>query len=381
LQNLLIYLYEGTGKTLQNIFTNLASNRKTQKNLKKDIMIIRICDKIISQSAIRKEVGGIIMNNSKMKIIALAAIPCAIALVWAIITNVNLSAAKSELKQTQADLTKTQTELTSTKQQLTDVKTELSSTQDTLSSTRITLSQTQSQLDSTKIDLGEAQTALGTAKNQLTIAQGQLASANTDLASAKTQLTDTQSQLASSMQQLSDANKVLAGLHIAVHSSPTAWAFNGLQWVHSDNTNAANPTWAGLLSFIAKDKTDQNPYNLKTFNCVNYATTVYNNAEAQGLETAMVTISLRSANGLPIVGHAINAFITSDYGLVWVDCTGSDAISSVIQGKAYRAVDTNGIQPAQLNNNTWWQSLTGNYYYLPDTYGGQAVVDSIDIYW
>jgi hypothetical protein len=316
------------------------------------------------------------MNNSKMKIIALAAIPCAIAIAWAVITNVSLSKIKTELQQTQNTLTQTQTELTGVQKQLADTRTELTSTQDTLSQTKLTLSQTQTTLDATKITLNDTETQLTSTQTQLATTQTQLASANTDLASAKSSLADETSQLASAMQQMTDYKKTLLGLGITVHSSPTTWTFNGLSWTHNDNSTAVNPTWAGLLSFIAKDKTDQNPYDAKLFNCVNYATTVYNNAEAQGIEAAMVTINLQGSN----IGHAINAFITSDYGLVWVDCTGSDAISRVEAGKVYRATPPNTIQPAQLHLVSYWDSLR-SYYYLPTDSGGQAVVDSIDIYW
>jgi hypothetical protein len=131
-----------------------------------------------------------------------------------------------------------------------------------------------------------------------------------------------------------------------------------------------------LITFIAQDKTDQHPYNINSFNCVNYATTVYNNAETSNIEAATVTLNLRNST----VGHAVNAFITSDYGLVYVDCTGNDAIARVEAGKVYRAVAPGAVQTSQVRNNTYWDSLR-SYYYLSNDYGGQAVVDSIDIFW
>jgi hypothetical protein len=95
------------------------------------------------------------------------------------------------------------------------------------------------------------------------------------------------------------------------------------------------------------------------------------------IETATVTLNLRNST----VGHAVNTFITSDYGLVYVDCTGNDTIARVETGKIYRAVALGVVQPDQVRNGTWWDALTNNYYYLPSNNGGQAVVDTIDIYW
>ena len=316
------------------------------------------------------------MNISKGNLILLVAVPLAIALAWGIITTNRLSAARTTLQQTQATLTQTQNELTATKQQLSDVTTQLSTTQDNLTQTQSILSQTQTQLDTTKTELSSTRTQLATTQVQLSTTQSQLSSANSELSSAKSQLTDTQSQLASSMQQLSDYKKTMLALGITVHSSPTAWTFNGLTWTHNDNSQAVNPTWNQLTTFITQDKTDQHPYNINSFNCVNYATTVYNNAETLNIEAATVTMNLRNS----AVGHAVNAFITSDYGLVYFDCTGNDAIARVEAGKLYRAVAPGIAQPSQVRNNTYWDALR-SYYYLSNDYGGQAVVDSIDIWW
>jgi myosin heavy subunit len=331
------------------------------------------------------------MNISKGKLILLLAIPLAMALVWGIITTNRLSASRTTLQQTQATLTQTQTELASARQQVADLQAELKTTQDNLTQTKSTLAQTQTQLNSTtldlnntkldlnntKLDLSNTKLDLSNTQNQLSTAQSQLSSANTELTSVKSQLADTQAQLASSMQQLTDYKKTMQALGIAVHSSTTTWTFNGLTWTHTDNSQAVNPTWNQMITFIAQDKTDQHPYDIKSFNCVNYATTVYNNAERLNIETATVTLNLRNSS----VGHAVNAFITSDYGLVYVDCTTSDTIARVETGKVYRAVALGTIQPTQVRNDAWWDALTGNYYYLPGNSGGQAIVDSIDIYW
>jgi uncharacterized phage infection (PIP) family protein YhgE len=316
------------------------------------------------------------MNISKGKLILLVAVPLAIALTWGIITTNHLSATRTTLQQTQITLSQTQNELTATKQQLNDVTTELSTTQANLTQTQNILSQTQTQLDTTKTELSSTKTQLSATQIQLSTTQSQLSNANSDLSSAKSQLSDTQSQLASSMQQLTDYKKTMLALGITIHSSPTIWTFNGLTWTHNDNPQAVNTTWNQLITFIAQDKTDQHPYNINSFNCVNYATTVYNNAETSNIEAATVTMNLQNS----AAGHAVNAFITSDYGLVYVDCTGNDAIARVEAGRVYRAVAPGAVQPGQVRNDTYWDTLR-SYYYLSNDSGGQAVVASIDIWW
>ena len=309
------------------------------------------------------------MNVTKGKLVLLMSIPFAIVLAWGIFTTLRLSSTRATMQQNLVVLTQTQNELASTKQQLTDVQTELVTAQDNLTQTQSTLTQTQTQLNTAKTELSNT-------KNQLLTTQSQLSTANSALSSTQSQLSDAQSQLTSSQQQLADYTKTMQALGISVHSS-TTWNFNGQQWTHTDNSQATNPTWNQLTTFITQDKTDQHPYNVQSFNCVNYATTVYNNAETSSIESAMVTIKLRNSTA----GHAVDAFITSDYGLVYVDCTGYDAIARVEVGKVYRAVSPGTVQPGQVRNDSWWDALRGNYYYLSNDLGGQAVVDSIDIYW
>jgi len=308
--------------------------------------------------------------------VAVLGLALVVSIAWGIVTTVRLSNSRSALQLAQTNLTQTQNELTAAKQQLTDAQTQLSTTKDTLTQTQSTLVQTQTQLSSTQTELSSTKTQLSAAQTQLSTTQSQLSSANSDLASTKSQLSDTQSQLASAMQQITDYQKTLAALGITIHSATTSWTFNGLTWTHNDHSQAVNPTWNQLITFIAQDKTDLNPYNIHSFNCVNYATTVYNNAEASNIEAATVTLNLSNS----VAGHAVNAFITSDYGLVYVDCTGGDSISRVEVGKVYRAVSPGSIQPTQIRNDAWWDALH-SYYYVANDYGGQAVVDSIDIWW
>ena len=111
-----------------------------------------------------------------------------------------------------------------------------------------------------------------------------------------------------------------------------------------NNPDATNPTWSELESFLASDNTDKLKYNIDTFNCGHFAEMVHNNAEAAGIKAAIVFVQLGPCEGYPTSGpHTLNAFQTTDKGLVYIDCTGTiedyddsaDTIVDVEIGKPY----------------------------------------------
>lgn len=106
-------------------------------------------------------------------------------------------------------------------------------------------------------------------------------------------------------------------------------------WLHN-NAQATNPTWVELRHFLKEDKTDQIPYHPAQFVCADYAEMLHNNAEAAGIRAAWVRIDFYYTDE----GHALNAFNTTDKGLVYVDVTNadvapcsSDSTATVIEGK------------------------------------------------
>jgi len=116
-----------------------------------------------------------------------------------------------------------------------------------------------------------------------------------------------------------------------------------------NNPSATDPTWRQLLEFIASDDTDQQTYIKDVYMCGDFAETLHNNAEEQGIRAAWVGIHF--ADGT--VGHALNAFNTVDRGIVFVDCTGGgfevltpsvedsqsyDRIAYVMIGKDYGTI-------------------------------------------
>jgi hypothetical protein len=103
----------------------------------------------------------------------------------------------------------------------------------------------------------------------------------------------------------------------------------------TNHQNVHNPTMAELKAFLKEDHTENYPYSAPSFVCTNYAVTLHNNAEADGIRCAWVGIEGTASNE----GHALNAFQTTDEGLVFVDDTGVsygtgiDAFAKITMGQ------------------------------------------------
>jgi len=109
-----------------------------------------------------------------------------------------------------------------------------------------------------------------------------------------------------------------------------------------NNPDAKNPSWAELKTFLLKDDTDSIEYDFDKFVCADFAERLHNNAEAASIRAAFVSMWLGPCSYWPTSGgHALNAFETTDKGLVFIDCTGflssinADKIVDVEVGKNY----------------------------------------------
>ncbi len=96
---------------------------------------------------------------------------------------------------------------------------------------------------------------------------------------------------------------------------------HGFQVVLENNPQAADPSWDQLKAFLIEDKTDERDYVLGDFVCGSFAQDVHNNAEKAGIRAAWVAIDLANKP----IGHAINAFNTTDLGMAFTDSTGDTA--------------------------------------------------------
>jgi hypothetical protein len=124
-----------------------------------------------------------------------------------------------------------------------------------------------------------------------------------------------------------------------------------------NNPAARNPSWADLKAFLQVDQTDRHAYVTGKFTCGDFAETLHNNAEAAGLRAAIVAIELRPA-GIEegATNHSLNAFETTDKGLMYIDATSSaqgfyaDKAVRVEVGQEYEPVSI-FPQPGQMQ--TW----------------------------
>lgn len=147
-----------------------------------------------------------------------------------------------------------------------------------------------------------------------------------NLEAAEDRLAQTKEELTSVQQELSSAELTISSLESTLELYKDTWGsvasdvqppFQGADIVNYET--ASNPTWAQLLDFVLKDETDKKAYVSGAYVCGDFARDVHNNAELSGIRAAYVVVELPSAY------HALNAFKTTDRGLVFIDCTGLEA--------------------------------------------------------
>jgi len=178
------------------------------------------------------------------------------------------------------------------KAELESVHTTLASTQSDLASTKQTLGSTQAELDSTE-------ETLESVENELQAIQEKL-----------------------ELYEETSGTKIYSDVQPMVNKPGYQGQVNLI-----NNPNAANRTWQDVWRFLLDDPTDDEVYEPESFVCTNFAEIVHNNAEADGIRAAFVTIHFEG--GGP--GHALNAFLTTDKGVVYVDCTGQGFLEDITE--------------------------------------------------
>ena len=186
-------------------------------------------------------------------------------------------------------------------------------------------------LEQARSELSLLNRQIETLEMNLEIAENTIDETEEDLASAQQQLTSAQQELTSVQQELYSAELTIGSLESTIELYEDTWGFvaSGIQppSIGVDLVNygsATNPTWTQLLNFLLNDKTDQKAYVPDVYVCRHFARDVHNNAETAGIRAAWVSIDFESGGA----GHALNAFKTTDRGLVFIDCTGQVASQS-----------------------------------------------------
>ncbi|MFA5078539.1 MAG: hypothetical protein WC541_03535 [Dehalococcoidia bacterium] len=127
------------------------------------------------------------------------------------------------------------------------------------------------------------------------------------------------------------ASTLISSLFIAACQSNTQQLpYNGtygFNVVLQNNPDAVDPSWEQVVAFLKSDLTDEMDYVEGDFMCGSFAQEVHNNAEKAGIRAAWVGIDLAREP----VGHAVNAFNTTDRGLVFTDSTGRTALERKLE--------------------------------------------------
>ena len=135
-----------------------------------------------------------------------------------------------------------------------------------------------------------------------------------------------------------------------------------------NNCDAKDVSYSELISFILMDDTDKMCYNYSSFVCADYAEMLHNNAEAAGIKAAYVSITAPGVaqDGTVFGGHALNAFNTTDKGLIYIDCTGGPDCFSMDH---IAIIKSNAI---------YYTPLCASSYYTLPTYMN---IENIEVIW
>lgn len=273
-------------------------------------------------------------------------------------TQTELSSTEAELVSTESTLATTEVQLSSTQTQLSNTETKLSSTEDTLSSTQTKLSSTKTTLASTRVQLSNTQATLSGTKTELRTTQTTLVTTQTSLVSTQTALSTSQQQVVALQHTVSLYNQL--GMTVYEEKQPPGG------WYHLvSNPVAINPTWQQLKSFLLADPTDDRLYIEDAYMCGEFARDVHNNAEAVGIRAAWVFVDWGASLTAP---HALNVFVTSDLGPIYIDCTGMSYPTSFELDK------TAHVRIGELLTFTSIGPPYGDWIPLP-------IVSEIQVYW
>ncbi len=94
-----------------------------------------------------------------------------------------------------------------------------------------------------------------------------------------------------------------------------------------------DPTYKETVAFLRGDRTDKNKYVEDSYVCSHFARDVCNNAEAEGLRCAFVSLIY------PEGGHALIAFDTIDKGLVYFDAITDERVKPVVGKRYYKCIE------------------------------------------
>ena len=162
-----------------------------------------------------------------------------------------------------------------------------------------------------------------------------------------------------------------------------------------NNADAGNVSFEALKAFIISDQTDKELYIPSMRMCGYFAETLHNNAERAGIRAAVVIVEFEAG----LAPHALNAFETTDRGLVYIDCTGArrspadfeewfyklfypmgqDRMAYVIKGKEYGTILLEDAESTQYSYYAGYikSSIKDEHFFFTRP----GIVKSVAIYW
>ncbi|MDD5127590.1 MAG: hypothetical protein PHR43_05815 [Dehalococcoidales bacterium] len=203
---------------------------------------------------------------------------------------------------------------------------DLSAAQTELTATRVDLNVAKELAEVTNTELTSTQKVLDTAKNELTRTKNSLNSLQTELAAALNNLSAKAGELQSARDELERQQAELAALQLS---------YQGL--VSGHGYNVKDPTYQQMLDFLKADMTDRKSYIDGEYECRHFATEVCNNADAQGIRCAYVSLEFPHETG-----HAIIAFSTIDKGIIYIEPQSDELVKLELGKRYYQSVIPSG---------------------------------------
>jgi hypothetical protein len=163
----------------------------------------------------------------------------------------------------------------------------------------------------------------------------------------------------------------------------------------NNNADARNVSFEALKAFIISDQTDKALYIPGTRMCGYFAESLHNNAERVGIRAAMAILEFEDGS----VPHALNAFETTDRGLVYIDCTGAlrspaafeewmyklfypmgqDRMAYVMKGKEYGTIL---LEDAESTQYSYYAGYSKNWFKNEHIFFARpSIVKTVIIYW
>ncbi len=233
-----------------------------------------------------------------------------------IIMSQSLGTTQEQLDQTKASLTQAQLERQNIAGSLEETRKELQDTSASLEETRQGLEEQQRETDKYLQLYESTKDELENTENDLSFLENELAMQEQESRELQKLINELQDKLILYEDTL--------GTHVYAGTLPPYHSGNLPQIILKNIASARNPTWEELLDFLEEDKTDKKLYVDGEYECGNFAQELHNNAESHGIRAAFVAVHFHDDQS-----HAINAFKTTDRGLVYIDVTGNKYPRSV----------------------------------------------------